>query len=92
MRNLALATLLLFMTAAGALAADTGTQSQKLKDGSVLFVDKSGNMKMVDKTGSPMEMKDGVAMEMDDGSVLMMKNHVLWKKVPRGTLNPKFNP
>lgn len=39
-----------------------------------------------------MRMKDGVPMELEDGSVIMMKNHAIWKRVPRGTLNPKFNP
>lgn len=91
MRKFALATLLFFLTSAAAMAAVAATQSLKLKDGSILFVDKDGDMKMVDRKGDPMTMKDGVPMEAEDGSVILMKNKQLYKRVPRGTLNPKFS-
>lgn len=84
--------LLLLVAVTGAMAEEEYPQSARLKDGSIVFIDNDGAMKMVDKRGNPMRMKDGVPMELEDGSVIMMKNHAIWKRVPRGTLNPKFNP
>ncbi len=53
----------------------------KLKDGSLLFVNNDGTMRMVDKTGQPITMKEGVEMELADGSVVMMQNKKVWRHV-----------
>lgn len=74
------------------VAADNVTESVKLKDGSVLSIDDRGHMNMFDSKGNRMTMRDGVPMETEDGRVIMMQNHALWERMPRGTLNPKFNP
>ncbi len=55
----------------------------KLKDGSLLFVNEDGTMRMVDKTGKPMSMKEGVEMEMEDGSVMLMHNKKAFRHVHR---------
>lgn len=79
------------LVAAGVLALSactsmTGEPPTKytLKDGSILYVDKAGNMTMTDKYGKPLAMTDGVPMEMADGSTLMMKNSVLYKRLGKG--------
>ncbi len=67
-------------------------ESFKLEDGSTLFVNQKGEMKMVDNHGNGVPMKDGVTMETEDGRVIMMKNHALWERTQRGTPNPKITP
>jgi hypothetical protein len=62
----------------------------KLKDGSTLQIDKDGSMRMFDVTKRPIMMKDNVPMEAEDGSVIMMKEHRLWKEIRlHGTLSGK---
>lgn len=73
-----------------AVASGGDTGPIKLKDGSMLYTNDSGNMRMIGNDGKRIEMKDGVTMETEDGRVIMMKNHILWQKMRRGTLNPKF--
>lgn len=46
----------------------------KLMDGSYLFINEGGSMRMVDKTGNPIQMKDGVAMALQDGTFIIMEN------------------
>ena len=70
-------------------AAAHGTQSIRLKDGSMLSTDEAGNMMMTDAHGRHMDMQDGETMETEDGRILMMKNNALWQRMPRGSLNPK---
>jgi hypothetical protein len=72
------------------MATEDATESIRLKDGSTLYIDDKGDMKMIDKQGDRMTMRDGVAMETMDGRVIMMQNNVLWQRMQRGTLNPKF--
>lgn len=79
------------LVAAGFLALSactsmTGEPPMKytLKDGSILYVDKAGNMTMTDKYGKPLAMVDGEPMAMADGSILMMKNRVLYKRLGKG--------
>lgn len=62
----------------------------KLKDGSTLQIDKDGSMRMFDVTKRPIMMKDNVPMETEDGSIIMMKEHRLWKEIRlHGTLSGK---
>lgn len=75
-----------------AMAGEDAAESVRLKDGSTLYIDKNGDMKMVDGNGDRMTMRDGVPMETEDGRVIMMKNNALWQRMQRGTLNPKFTP
>ncbi len=51
----------------------------KLKDGSYLFISDKGEMRMVDREGKPVKMKENVEMEMMDGSLIMMKNRKIWR-------------
>ena len=53
----------------------------KLKDGSLLFVNEDGTMRMVDKMGKPMSMKEGVEMDMEDGSTMLMHNKKMFRHV-----------
>ena len=80
------------LLSAPALAGEQATESVKLKDGSTLYIDSKGDMKMVDGNGDRMKMRDGVPMETEDGRVIMMQNNALWQRMQRGTLNPKFTP
>lgn len=78
------------------IAACAGTPPQpaqhvRLKDGSHLFIQKDGTMRMTDPAGAPKGMKDGVEMETADGAVLVMKNFRMWRKVP-GSKPPVFEP
>lgn len=74
------------------MASEDAAESVKLKDGSTLYINEKGEMKMVDNNGDRMTMRDGVAMETEDGRVIMMKNNALWQRMQRGTLNPKITP
>jgi hypothetical protein len=38
---------------------------------------------MVDKTGNPVKMKDGMEMKLKDGSLIMMKNKKIWRRLYR---------
>ncbi|MBL8529168.1 MAG: CopK family periplasmic copper-binding protein [Burkholderiales bacterium] len=72
-------------------ALDPGTKAVKLKDGSTLYVDKRGNMRMRDVTGHKVYMQDGVPMEAADGTVIIMKEDPTWKVIRlKGSLNPKL--
>jgi glyoxylate utilization-related uncharacterized protein len=51
----------------------------RLKDGSYLFMSEDDTMRMVDKEGRPVKMKDGVEMELKDGTLIMMKNKKIWR-------------
>jgi hypothetical protein len=53
----------------------------ELKDGSFVFVSEKGTMRMVNKDGKPIKMKQDAEMEMMDGSLIMMKNAKLWRHV-----------
>lgn len=68
---------------------ETGTPLQtplELKDGSLLFISESGKMRMTDKDGNPMRMKEGVEMELKDGTVIMMKNAKGWLHLHRKSM------
>jgi len=75
---------------APAMASEGDTESFKLKDGSTLYINERGDMKMIDSHGNGISMRDGVPMEAEDGRIFMMKNNALWERMRRGTLNPKF--
>jgi len=53
----------------------------KLKDGSMIVIDRTGNMNMYDKDGKPVAMPDGLPMEAEDGSVILMKNNALYRRM-----------
>ncbi|HEY5702111.1 MAG TPA: CopK family periplasmic copper-binding protein [Gammaproteobacteria bacterium] len=72
--------ILLLTSALYAGAADMGNdQPLRLKDGSYLFISEDNTMRMVDKDGRPIQMKDGVEMELEDGTLIMMKNEKIWR-------------
>ncbi|MDV3238660.1 MAG: CopK family periplasmic copper-binding protein [Gammaproteobacteria bacterium] len=88
-----LSTLLVFsLLGAPALASDGAAEQVRLKDGSTLYVNEAGEMRMIDGRGNKMSMRDGVPMETEDGRVIMMKNNMLWQRMERGSLNPKLAP
>lgn len=86
MRKLAII-LVLFITAC-ATTPEPPSEVKRLKNGSLLFIDKSGYMTMVDPWGKSMSMANGVPMQMDDGSVILMKNKKLRYPVPPGKSRP----
>jgi len=55
-----------------------------LADGSLLYVSKAGTMRMVDKTGKPMAMKEGVEMVLEDGSTILMHNKKIFRHIHKG--------
>lgn len=57
----------------------------KLKNGSFVFINEKGTMRMTDKNGKSIKMKENVEMEMMDGSLIMMKNAKLWRHDHRKT-------
>jgi len=59
----------------------------KLKDGSYLFINEDGTMRMVDRQGKPVMMHDGVEMELEDGSVVVMEHGTLQRHDHRATKN-----
>lgn len=78
MRNLIF--ILFLLTAFATGAAESTGESLHLKDGSYLFINEdTDTMRMIDKNGNPVEMKDGVEMELEDGSLIMMKNKKIWR-------------
>ena len=69
---------------------DVPPERYTLKDGTTLFVDANGTMRMFSADGSTIHMRDGVPMETADGKVIAMRENVLWKELrTRGTLSPK---
>ena len=50
-----------------------------LQNGSYLFIGKDLSMRMVDREGKPITMKEGVEMKLKDGGLIMMKNKRLWR-------------
>lgn len=64
-----------------ALAAEPAVDRYELKDGTTLYVEADGSMRMIDPHGKPMSMSDGVAMELKDGRTIMMKNRRVWIQV-----------
>jgi nitrous oxidase accessory protein NosD len=62
-------------------AAEPAADRYDLKDGTSLYVHPDGTMRMVDRHGKPLSMKDGVEMELKDGNTLMMKNRRVWIQV-----------
>jgi len=78
--------LLLAALTAGAAEQETN-RPLVLKDGSYLFINDDDNMRMVDKNGNPIQMKDGVEMELEDGTVIMMKNKKIWRHLHRDFKN-----
>lgn len=91
MRTLTCLACLAILTSACATFLDPGTKVVKLKDGSTLFVDKHGNMRMRDAANHKVFMQDGVRMEAADGSVIIMKEDPTWKVLRlKGSLNPKL--
>ncbi len=70
----------LLVTAVSLNAAEsTNEHPMKLKDGSFLFMNEDETMRMVDKEGRPIKMKDSVEMELEDGTMIMMKNKKMWR-------------
>jgi len=83
MRNIIF--IILLVTSAIVYAADPETERPLvLKNGSYLFINEAdGTMRMVDKFGKPVQMKDDVEMELEDDTVIMMKNKKLWRHIHR---------
>lgn len=69
----------------GAIAGEMTTEGPvRLKDGSLLFVNEDGTMRMVDQTGKPMSMKEDVEMALEDGSTILMHNKKVFRHVHKG--------
>jgi hypothetical protein len=83
MRKLAFIIFLISAISAG--AADMAGEPLRLKNGSYLFISEDDTMRMVDKGGKSVTMKNGVEMELKDGSLVMMKNKKIWRHVHRKT-------
>lgn len=83
MKNLVALIAALAMTfMANSLPAVAGeVESYHLKDGSMLYIQADGNMKMIDKSGKPMQMEEDVPMELEDGTVIMMRHKLVWKRL-----------
>jgi hypothetical protein len=64
-----------------AIAAEPGADRYELKDGGTLYVNPNGTMQMVDASGRPMTMNDGIEMALKDGRTLMMKSQRVWIEV-----------
>ncbi|MDA8107938.1 MAG: CopK family periplasmic copper-binding protein [Betaproteobacteria bacterium] len=89
MRKLALLALLTVSLAA--CAAQPARQSIALKDGSTLYVDANGQMRMLDSARHPLMMAEGQPMEAMDGSIYVMKNDPVWNTLRlKGSLSPKL--
>jgi hypothetical protein len=69
----------MFISTAGYAAEQSENNPLALKDGSHLFINDDGTMRMVDNDGKPFEMKEGVEMELEDGTLIMMKNKKIWR-------------
>lgn len=90
MKTLALIPLLLLLVSACSTDAPkpaqtsvqmTDTGPLELKDGSFVFISEDGTMRMTDRNGRPVTMKDGAEMELKDGDLIMMKNKRIWRSV-----------
>ena len=82
MRKLAYTLFLLTaLTAGGAQSQEQQPANEplRLKDGTYLFISDDDTMRMTNKDGKPIEMKDSVEMELEDGTLIMMKNKKLWR-------------
>lgn len=82
MRNLVAALMIMFVSPAyGAGPAhhpavsvgDQTAQIFQLGNGSIVRVDRGGFMTMLDSSGQPMDMKDGVVMKLIGGRSLIMR-------------------
>jgi copper resistance protein K len=83
MRNLTLIILLISAISVG--AAENLSEPLLLKDGSYLFINEDDTMRMVDKDGKRITMKDNVEMELRDGTLIIMKNKKIWRHNHRKT-------
>ncbi len=72
--------LLVIMLIAAPLPAIAAEQKIALRNGSSLYIDDRGGMRMEDAAGVPFRMKDDVVMETAEGELLLMKNKRLWKR------------
>ncbi len=83
MKNLVamIAALALILAATLLPAAAGEAESFHLKDGTMLYIQADGTMKMADKAGKPMHMEEDVPMELQDGSVIMMRHNHVWKRI-----------
>ena len=92
MKNLLaiIAALVLSLTASLLPAAAGEAESYHLKDGSMLYIQADGTMKMVDKAGKSMQMEEDVPMELEDGSVIMMRHSHVWKRLGPPARVPRF--
>ena len=71
--------MILLFSAVFVIAAENMSEPLQLKDGSYLFINEDDTMRMVDKDGKPITMKEGVEMELKDGSLILMKSKKLWR-------------
>lgn len=71
--------MILLFSAIFVIAAENMSEPLQLKDGSYLFINEDDTMRMVDKDGNPIKMKEGVEMELKDGSLILMKSKKLWR-------------
>ncbi len=71
--------IVVLISAISVYAAENMGVPLELKDGSYLFISGGDTMRMVDKNGKPIKMKDGVEMELKDGTLIMMKNKKVWR-------------
>lgn len=62
-------------------AAEAAAERFDLKDGTTLFIQSDGTMRMIDPHGKSISMSDGVEMAMTDGRTLMMKNRRVWLRI-----------
>ena len=77
--------LLTTLTASGVQSQEQQSANEplRLKDGTYLFISDDDTMRMTDKDGKPIEMKDSVEMELEDGTLIMMKNKKIWRHYHR---------
>lgn len=52
----------------------------RLRDGTTVFIDEHGQMRMEDAHGHPLVMEEGQMMETEDGDLIMMHGKVLWRQ------------
>ena len=71
--------MILLFSAIFVIAAENMSEPLQMKDGSYLFINEDETMRMVDKDGKPIKMKDDVEMELKDGTLIMMKSKKLWR-------------
>ncbi len=70
-----------------AVAESTGdlpvNQPLRLTDDSYLFINNDGTMRMVNQSGKPIKMNDGVQMELEDGATIRMKTNQMHRYYKR---------